>query len=165
VLIWRFFCLVVLIVASVGTASASSDHFRLLDLDGREHRLSDYRGQWVLVNYWATWCPPCLKELPELESFHRDADGAAVVLAVNMENIGEAALRQFVELRNLSFPILPAGGNPGPSGLVGPVDGLPTSYLITPRGAVVARQVGKVTADGIAQFIESYEIDPAKGAP
>ena len=111
----------------------------------------------MLVNYWATWCPPCLEELPELEVFHNNAEGRAVVLGVNMENIAEPRLRRFVEQQFLSFPVLPAGSRPSGQGLVGPVDGLPTSYLVTPTGDIVARQVGQVTADGIEAFIAQYE--------
>jgi thiol-disulfide isomerase/thioredoxin len=151
------FCLSVLVFGLPSAVFPSPDLFALRDLDGREHRLSDYRGQWVLVNYWATWCPPCLEELPELEVFHSGSEGRAVVLGVNMENIAEPRLRQFVEGQFLSFPVLPAGGEPRSHGLVGPVDGLPTSYLITPAGDIVARQVGQVTANGIEAFIAQYE--------
>lgn len=147
---------VVLIFGLVAAATAS-EAFRLHDLDGREHTLDAYRGQWVLVNYWATWCPPCLDELPELERFHSDADGTAVVLGVNAEDIAESRLRRFVERHALSFPILPAAAQPRGAELVGPLDGLPTSYLVAPDGELVARQVGRVTADAIRDFIHRYE--------
>lgn len=140
-----------------GAAPAADEDFTLPDLDGRAHSLSDYRGKWVLVNYWATWCPPCLEELPELEVFHSGSDGRAVVLGVNMEEIGERDLRTFVEEQFLSYPILVASARPRPDELVGPVDGLPTSYLVTPGGEVVARQVGQITAEAISAFIERYE--------
>jgi len=139
----------------VATVSAQPVDFRLPDMDGRWHSLSDYRGQWVVVNYWATWCPPCLKELPELEAFHADGDG--VVLGVNMENIGDAALRSFVDDQALSFPVLVAGVSPERSRLVGRVDGLPTTYLVAPSGEPVARQVGQVTAEALRQFIHRYD--------
>ena len=131
--------------------------FTLSDLDGRTHSLSDYRGRWVVVNYWATWCPPCLDELPELESLHRSQPDRAVVLGVNMESIGDAALRAFVEQQDLSFPILVAGETPGRAQLVGAVAGLPTTYLVAPSGEPVARQVGQITAAGVEDFIERYE--------
>jgi peroxiredoxin len=152
----RRFCLALLACLLATTAHAAPD-FTLPDLDGRPHSLSDYRGQWVVVNYWATWCPPCLEELPELEVFHHGAEGRAVVLGVNMERIDEPALRAFVDEQFLSFPILVASERPPRSQLVGPVDGLPTSYLVAPSGDVVARQVGQVTADGLSDFIERYE--------
>ena len=141
----------------VGHVHGSQNDFTLPDMDGRPHNLSDYRGKWVLVNYWATWCPPCLEELPELEVFHSGAEGKAVVLGVNMEEIDKPELRAFLEQQFLSFPILVASGSPSRDQLIGPVDAMPTSYLVTPQGEVVARQVGQVTAEAIRGFIESYE--------
>jgi len=140
----------------VGSAVAAED-FTLPDLDGRQHSLSDYRGKWVLVNYWATWCPPCREELPELESFYDANRDRVVVLGVNMEAIGRDRLREFVEEQFLSFPILVAGPQPRRDQLLGPITGLPTSYLITPEGKMVARQVGPLTADAIRAFIDRYE--------
>ena len=149
--------LAVLLWIYAAVASGSEDDFTLPDMDGRAHTLSDYRGQWVLVNYWATWCPPCLEELPELEVFHSGAAGKAVVLGVNMEAIAKPRLRAFVEQQFLSFPILVAGESPSRDQLIGPVEGMPTSYLVTPEGEVVARQVGQITAEAINAFIDRYE--------
>lgn len=146
-----------LLTVCLAAAAAATETFRLHDLDGNAHTIGDYRGQWVLVNYWATWCPPCIEELPELERFHTEAAGTAVVLGVNAEEITESRLRGFVERHGLSFPILPAGESPAGVGLVGPLPGLPTSYLVAPDGELVARQVGRVTAAGIADFIRRHE--------
>lgn len=136
----------------VENALANPD-FTLLDIDGKQHRLSDYRGKWVVVNYWATWCPPCLEEIPELVDFHdRHKDTDAVVLGVNLEQVAPETLRQFVEEHFVSYPILP--GKPSMD-TVGPVRGLPTTYLVAPDGRLVARQVGGVTAAGIETFINN----------
>lgn len=145
-----------LLAAKQGQAKDLAD-FTLPDMDGKQHRLSDFRGKWVLVNYWATWCPPCREELPELEVFHANGDGKAMVIGVNTEDIGNAPLREFVEEQFISYPVLVAGADPAPEQRVGPIPGLPTSYLVAPDGSVVARQVGPVTADAIRTFIETYK--------
>ena len=156
------FMLAGLVLAAVSTATAEPVDFALEDLDGDEVRLSDFRGRWVLVNYWATWCPPCLEELPELESFYnRHKDRNAVVLGVNMEDIGLDSLRGFVEEQFLSYPVL--RGTAVMSGVLGPVSGLPTSYLVSPGGEVVAQQMGPVTEDAITTFIVNYEAREEKG--
>lgn len=129
--------------------------FALPDLSGQIHKLSDYRGKWVLVNYWATWCPPCREELPELEVFYSGNKDHVMVLGVNMEDIDRGALKVFVDDQFLSYPILRAKAND--ARLVGPVSALPTSYLIDPQGEIVARQVGPVTGENISSFIEDYE--------
>ncbi len=61
--------------------------FMLPDLEGKPVSLSDFRGKWVIVNYWATWCPPCLDEIPELVSLHDDNRDKLVVLGVDYEEI------------------------------------------------------------------------------
>ena len=139
-----------------GAATADTVDFKLPDLHGESHRLSDYRGRWVVVNYWATWCPPCLEELPELEVFHHahSAD-KAVVLGVNMEDIERDELQRFVAQQFLSFPVLVAGARP--QSLVGRIPALPTTFLVNPLGEVVARQVGPVTAAALERYIEQYE--------
>jgi thiol-disulfide isomerase/thioredoxin len=155
--------LAAVLAALLAAAPVAARDFTLPALDGQLYSLSDYRGQWVVVNYWATWCPPCLEELPELEVFHAENSGRAVVLGVNVEAIGDAALRRFVDRQDLSFPILVAGGSPTREQLVGRVDGIPTTYLVAPTGKPVARQVGKVTAEALNGFIERYEARQSGG--
>lgn len=129
--------------------------FTLPDLDGKQRHLSEFRGKWVLVNYWATWCPPCLEELPELEIFHVEHQQRdAVVIGINLEEIELQRLREFVENQFLSFPILRE--KPGPRTALGAVPALPTSYLVSPEGELVARQIGMVDRVTIERFIEGY---------
>ena len=145
-----------LILFAFCTTSVVADavDFELPGLDGKTYRLSDFRGKWVLVNYWATWCPPCREELPELEIFynnHKDED--AVVIGVAMESIKLERLQKFVDKQFLSFPILIS--EPAARTELGGIPGLPTSFLIDPSGEVVARQVGPVTAEDIERFIDN----------
>ncbi len=153
----RLFWIFTLLGMFTSAAAASEVRdFSYPDLDGKIHKLSDYRGKWVLVNYWATWCPPCLEEIPELEIFHNNhKDTLAVVLGVSMEGINNDRLREFVEEQFISYPILLAGEDV--SQLLGKVPGLPTSYLVNPAGEVVAREVGPINAASIEEFIHDYK--------
>lgn len=124
------------------------------DLEGKEQRLSDFSGKWVVVNYWATWCPPCLEEIPDLVHFHEDhKDKDAVVLGFNMEDIKREQLVQFVDDNFVTYPIIPMDGDVE---LVGSVPGLPTTYIIGPDGNIMARKVGSVSAEGIEAFIAKH---------
>jgi peroxiredoxin len=151
---FRSIFLLLLLVLSPAALWAEAVDFELQGLDGKTYRLSDYRGKWVLVNYWATWCPPCREELPELEVFHSNhKDKDAVVLGVAMERIKKERLQAFIDEQFISYPILMM--KPAASTELGRVPGLPTSYLIDPNGKLAARQVGPVTLEDLETFISN----------
>lgn len=131
---------------------ASGVDFTLKGVDGRDYSLSDYRGKWVVVNYWATWCPPCLEEIPELVHFHEEhKDRDAVVLGVNMEELDKETLAAFIDEHFITYPILLQ--EPGMQA-VGPIPGLPTTYLVSPTGEVVGRKLGGITSEDIESYIQ-----------
>jgi len=137
-------------------AQAEPVKFSAVDIDGKTLHLSDYRGKWVLVNYWATWCAPCIKELPELEAFHnKHKDDKAVVLGLNMENIKMDKLRRFVKKHAVTYPI--AQVETAVNTPFGMVYGMPTSFLVNPKGEVAAREVGILSAESVENFIERSE--------
>ena len=115
--------------------------FSLPDLEGNWQRLSHFRGQVVLLNFWATWCPPCRAEMPSMEALyqtHRDQGFA--ILAVSSDVQGAAVVQPFLEQYRLSFPVLldPRGQVTATYG----VRSLPTTYLLDRQGRVVSREIG-----------------------
>ena len=129
---------------------------RLNALDGTTAKLEDYRGNWVVVNYWATWCPPCIEEMPELQAFHDDNVGkGALVIGINIEYISKQKLRNFLDDLFITYPIFTSP--PVEKSELGLIPGLPTTFLVTPDGEVVARQIGPITRDMIELFIEKWE--------
>ncbi len=144
-------------LALLGGVAQAAEDFSLPGMDDKTHKLSDYRGKWVVVNYWATWCPPCLAEIPELVSFHEDHEKKdAVVLGINFEDVDKPTLVQFIDDYFINYPILLS--KPGPNGQLGRITGLPTTYLIDPKGDVVAKQIGGVTAKGIEEFMRATTV-------
>jgi thiol-disulfide isomerase/thioredoxin len=131
---------------------AETIDFSLPDIKGVERQLSEFRGKWVVLNYWATWCPPCLKEIPELVEFHeQNHKKNAVVVGVDFEEIPLNELVEFTDSYFMSYPILIA--KPMAKTPAGVISGLPTTFLISPEGKLIARQSGPVTAEMIEDFI------------
>ena len=125
--------------------------FALTTLDGAAVRLSDLRGRWVLVNFWATWCAPCRDEMPYLDRLAADHADHLSVLAVNMRE-SEATVRAFAEELDLNLPILLA---PDDATLLAYyVRGLPISVLIDPAGNVAHRIIGAVQPGIIEKAVE-----------
>jgi len=116
--------------------------FTLDDMDGKSHSLSDYRGKWVLINFWATWCPPCRKEMPSLEQLYQTFHGRSFrVLAVNQWENADLVFSYLGDLDVFpSFPIL-FDPDSKVSEAYG-VRGLPTSFIIDPQGRIAYRAVG-----------------------
>jgi thiol-disulfide isomerase/thioredoxin len=135
------------------TAFADPVDFTLNDVDGKPRSLSEFRGKWVIVNYWATWCPPCLDEIPDLVEFHeKHKDKDAVVLGINFEEADRENLLEFVDQHFMTYPVLSM--DPVPVTPLGPVLGLPTTYIISPQGERIARQEGPITGAAIEAFLE-----------
>ena len=132
-------------------AVAEKVDFTLTDLDGKSVSLSDFRGKWVIVNYWATWCPPCLEEIPDLVELYEENRDTIVVLGVDYEEVNMEYLKEFVETHMMSYPVMQMA--PKPVTELGPVLGLPTSYIISPQGERLARQEGPVTREAIEKYI------------
>lgn len=150
----KFYLIFILMVMVSSSACAEKVDFTLNDIDGVAHKLSDYRGKWVLVNYWATWCPPCLEEIPELVHFHEEhKDKDAIVLGVNFEKVDLKKLKTFIDENFVVYPVLLS--EPSPNSPLGPITGLPTSFLVSPSGELVATQVGPVTVKSIEDFIKN----------
>jgi thiol-disulfide isomerase/thioredoxin len=144
--------LFILGVFSAITALAGPVDFTLNDINGKPRSLSEFRGKWVVVNYWATWCPPCLDEIPDLIAFHeKHKNKDAVVLGINFEEADPAYLHEFVDTHFMTYPVLSM--DPDPVTPLGPVPGLPTTYIISPEGERVARQVGPVTGKILEDFL------------
>jgi thiol-disulfide isomerase/thioredoxin len=133
---------------------ASAGDFSFQDLDGKRHTLSGYKGKWVLVNFWATWCPPCLEEMPDLIKLHdKHHKTDLVVLGVAMDYRNAATVKEFAEQMLVTYPIIL--GTKESAAQVGPINGLPTTYLFDPQGKKVAYQVGLITREAVESYMVS----------
>jgi peroxiredoxin len=133
--------------------------FRLPSLAGVEVDLLSHRGKLVVVNFWATWCPPCVAEMPSLERLHRALGKEGIqVLGVSADE-DEAALRRFVADHGLTFPILRDPGGREAAGAYR-TTGYPETFVIDPAGRIKEHHVGPAEWDTPAAFAHLRRLLP-----
>lgn len=137
----------------LGSALGHAEGFQLTDTDGKAHSLAGYKGKWVLVNYWATWCPPCLEEIPDLIALHENKKNNLIVIGVAIDYRNAKQVTDFADSLLVNYPIVL--GTPKVVNQIGPVQGLPTTYLYNPEGKMVAQQVGPITREAVQKYIAS----------
>ena len=119
-------------------AKRQSADFTLADLQGKAWHLQDLRGQVVLVNFWATWCPPCRKEMPDLDAlYNKFKDRGFVVLAISDEEA--AKVSPFIAQRKISYPVLLDPGRKVNDAFI--VEGIPKSFVYDRGGKMVAQSI------------------------
>lgn len=126
--------------------------FTLKDLDGRDVRLADFRGKVVMVNFWATWCPPCRMEIPDFVALQRELGSQGFqIIGISLDDEGAAKVRPFAEQNGINYTMLVNGNQAANS--YGQIEGIPTTFLLDRQGRVVERQVGVASRQHWQQMI------------
>jgi thiol-disulfide isomerase/thioredoxin len=149
------FC-ILCFVASLGTAvcAATAERPRLTvtTLDGTTFDLAQQSGKWVIVNFWATWCSPCLKELPDISAFVAKHHDRVRAIGLDFEDTDRADLERFLKAHPLSYPVAQVDiDHPPPD--FDPPKGLPNTYVIAPDGHVAKAFLGPVTIRDLESVI------------
>ena len=136
----------------------SAAAFDLGDSKGKRHRLADYKGRWVVVNFWATWCVPCIQEIPEIAEFARAHPRVAVLgIAVDAED-NLAKVKQFAAKTGHDYPLVFSDASVEKQ--LGEPKALPTTRIYDPTGKLVYDRVGRVTRKSLEEATRS--LPPAK---
>ena len=115
--------------------------FNLTDTQGKRQRLDDFKGRWVVVNFWATWCVPCIQEIPEIAAFHREHPSVMVIgVAVDAEDV--AKTKRFAAKVGHGYPLVLA--DDAVEKQLGSVKALPTTRIYDPQGKLVYDRTGRV---------------------
>jgi thiol-disulfide isomerase/thioredoxin len=145
-------------------AASYAIDFALPDLEGQTVRLSDYQGKWVIVNFWASWCSPCVQELPELAAFQQQHVKQVQILGLNFEGTTRAEAKAFLQqIPPTGFPHLKDSGNQLPldffitrDGKQLLLNGLPSTFFINPQGEVLGSHLGPLTGETLLRKLQSY---------
>ncbi|MDT9026434.1 MULTISPECIES: peroxiredoxin family protein [Rossellomorea] len=133
--------------------------FELTTLDDKAVKLSDYQGKKVILNFWATWCPPCKAEMPHMQSYYEEnAEKENVeILAVNLTSMddGEKAVQEFIDGYELTFPI--PMDEKGEVGDEYRAFTIPTTYMIDTKGIIQHKIVGPMNEDMMGKMVEGME--------
>ncbi|MGN2247730.1 TlpA family protein disulfide reductase [Frateuria sp. GZRR35] len=137
--------------APAHAAMPAQPTLKVTTLDGKPFDLAAQRGHWVIVNFWATWCVPCIKEMPDISRFVKThANVRAIGLAY--EDSDKTDIQAFLAKHPVSYPIAQVSLDDSPKDFDEP-RGLPTTYLIAPDGHVAKRFVGPVTEQSLGAAV------------
>ncbi|WP_371193020.1 TlpA family protein disulfide reductase [Glaciecola sp. SC05] len=119
-------------------------------LDGAKHKHSDYIGKFIIVNYFAEWCAPCLKEIPELSKLEQIKPDNTVLFAVSYDNLTDEKLAEIKQKYEMNFPLINAITTPFPFERP---QYLPATYIISPDGTLKGKLFGEQTAENLLDVI------------
>jgi DsbE subfamily thiol:disulfide oxidoreductase len=124
--------------------------FTLKDLTGREVKLEDYKGKKVMLNFWATWCPPCKAEMPAMQELYQTKSSEIEILAVNLDPQNNVAI--FVNENGLTFPILL--DHNGETQQTYSIISIPSTFIIDENGVIQKKHIGSMTFEQMEEIIK-----------
>jgi thiol-disulfide isomerase/thioredoxin len=144
-------CAILLLILGMHAASAGTAAKPALNvktLDGATFDLSKQSGKWVIVNFWATWCSPCLKELPDISAFVAAHKDKVAAIGLDFEDAEKDEIEQFLKKHPLSYPVAQVDIDNPPKDFEAP-KGLPNTYVIAPDGHVAKAFMGPITVNDL----------------
>ncbi|MDX1530308.1 MAG: TlpA disulfide reductase family protein [Rhodothermales bacterium] len=139
-------------------AAEQAPDFEGTTLRGEPFRLSDHRGEVVILNFWATWCAPCVAEIPAFVRLQDELEGAGVrFVGVSQDADGEAAVRPFAERFRINYPLL-LDSDFAISRRYGGISYLPTTFVIDREGRVVRQQVGGLSRAYLLALLDDLDL-------
>jgi thiol-disulfide isomerase/thioredoxin len=142
-------------VPQTADAKGDSPTLKIALLSGEPYDLATRRGRWVVLNFWATWCAPCLKEMPELDAYDGKRDDLEVI-GLAYEEITPEDMRAFLKDRPVNYPVAILDVYDPPAAF-GTPRGLPMTYLIAPDGKVAERFMGPITGADLDAAIAMHQ--------
>ncbi len=141
-----------LVASTAAAATAAKPALVVTTLDGSSFDLAKQSGKWVIVNYWATWCSPCLKELPDISAYVTAHKDKVAAIGLDFEDSDKADVEKFLKTHVLSYPVAQVDIDNPPKDFDTP-KGLPNTYIIAPDGHVAKAFMGPITTKDLDTVI------------
>ena len=146
---------IVLFATVALTSQAFAIDFKFKDINNQHRKLSDYKGQWTIVNYWGVRCGPCRAEVPELNKIHRKYRGKVQIIGIELMSSTNRTIRSFMANNGMRFTV--AGTQRSVINPLGVIRSLPTSFIISPDGRLVKKHTGILTERTIRPYIKQAQ--------
>lgn len=148
--LFRFFCTIMFyFICTVGANAAATLH----GIDGQKISFHDLRGKWVLINYWASWCQPCIEEISELNRFYRKNQDVAL-FAVNYESLPARMQQRLINQFDIHYPSLKK--DPARALHLESIRGIPVTFVFNPKGELSDALYGAQTVVSLKEAISAH---------
>ena len=141
-------------------ASSCSEPVDFYYLDGEEARMTDFNDQWLLINYWAEWCKPCLQEIPELNRFYHQYGKQYAMLSVSFDKITSQQLKRQAKQYDMHYPMI--ASSPTPNLGISMPSVLPANYILSPTGQQFGPLTGPQTMESILEAFKQAKLNAAQ---
>lgn len=136
-----------------GAFGKTASDFELVSLYGETIKLSDFKGKVIILDFWATWCPPCRKEIPHFVKLHNEyKDKGVVIIGISLDREGPEKVKMFCEGMNVTYPVVM--GNSKIVKDYGGIRGIPTTFIINKKQKIVKKIVGYTSYEVFKEQIE-----------
>ena len=150
-----YFKLIVLCF-TLGLSQSCSQNDDFFLLDGTAHDLTEYRGQWLIINFWAEWCAPCREEVPQLNQLFKNASALNLsIIGISYDPLENKEISRIVSLWGIEYPIV--ASVPMPIFPFKLPKSLPGNYILNPNGELVARLSGKQSVQSLTKLLNSLK--------
>ncbi|MCM8804384.1 MAG: TlpA family protein disulfide reductase [Candidatus Omnitrophica bacterium] len=140
-----------LLLSCFGQENKKAHDFSLISIDGKLIRLSDYKNKKVILNFWASWCPPCRAEIPDFVRFYNENKEKVVIIGIAVSS-KEKDVKEIVEKFKITYPICMSDGKI--EKLYGPINAVPTTFIIDENGNIKYKKVGMMDENQLKEILK-----------